>query len=142
MDYRERFNDPEEQLRVSLEGHQAKMWTAMPGIITKVNLANQTVSVQPAIQGSLASQDGTVKNVTMPICPDVPILFPSGGGYTLTFPVKVGDHCLLHVASRCIDGWWDTGKVLPAMDKRMHDLSDCFAFKIEYTADELLCIKR
>lgn len=127
MDYRERLFDAEENQRVSLDGRQATMWTALPGIITKVNLAHQTVEVQPAVQGTLAHPNGTVKNIQMPVIPDVPILFPSGGGYTLTFPIKVGDHCLLHFASRCIDGWWDTGKVLPPMDKRMHDLSDAFA---------------
>jgi phage baseplate assembly protein gpV len=127
MDFRERFYDAEEVQRVAMDGRLSRVWTAMPGIITKVNLAHQTVEVQPAIQAQQSYPDGTSKHVTLPIVPDVPIMFPSGGGYTLTFPVAVGDHCLLHFASRCIDGWWDTGKVQPAMDKRMHDLSDAFA---------------
>lgn len=127
MDYRERLYDAEEDLRVSMEGRIQRVWTSLPGIVTKVNLAQQTVEVQPAIQATQSFPNGTSKHVTMPLVPDVPIMFPSGGGYTLTFPVKVGDHCLLHFASRNIDGWWDSGKVSPPMDRRMHDLSDAFA---------------
>jgi len=127
MDFRERFYDQEETMRTSMDGRLANLWTTMPGIVTKVNLKQQTVEVQPAIQGSHAEPNGVVKYVNMPVVPDVPIMFPSGGGFTLTFPVKPGDHVLLHFASRCIDGWWDSGKVAPPMDKRMHDLSDAFA---------------
>jgi phage baseplate assembly protein gpV len=58
---------------------------------------------------------------------DVPVIFPRGGGCTLTFPVKAGDECLLIFADRCIDFWWQNGGVQKPVDLRMHDLSDAFA---------------
>lgn len=63
----------------------------------------------------------------LPILPDVPVVFPGGGGFALTFPVAAGDECLVVFASRCIDAWWQSGGVGEPMEPRMHDLSDGFA---------------
>ena len=54
--------------------------------------------------------------------------FPSGGGFTLTFPLAVGDEVYVALAERCIDGWWQSGGVQPQAEFRMHDLSDGFCF--------------
>lgn len=127
MDYRERVSDFDEALRVALDGRQASIWTALPGTVTKVDLVKMVVEVQPTIQAKQAFPDGTVKLVNLPLIPDVPIMFPNGGGYTLTFPVKAGDSCLLHFACRSIDNWWQSGQVSPPLYNQIHDLSDAFA---------------
>lgn len=123
----ERLNDPEEAQRTVLDGRQVAIWTALPGIVTAVNLAAMTVEVQPTVQGKQKDDTGKITNVNMPVCPDVPICFPSAGGYTLTFPVKVGDECLIIFSSRSIDPWHQSGGVNPQIESRMHDLSDGFA---------------
>lgn len=61
-----------------------------------------------------------------PLLVDVPVVFPRGGGCTLTFPVKAGDECLVIFADRCIDFWWQNGGVQEPVDDRVHDLSDAF----------------
>ena len=127
MDRRERMNDPEEALRAALDGKQANIWTALPGIIVSFDPEASTVTVQPAIQGSVQAPDGQRRSVNMPVLPDVPVVFPGGGGMTLTFPIQAGDECLVVFSSRCIDGWWQSGGVQKAMESRMHDLSDGFA---------------
>lgn len=127
MDRRERQNDPIESLRAAQEGHQAKMWTALPGIVTAFDPVAMTVSVQPAVQGSVKDETGNSKNVQMPLLVDVPVVFPCGGGFSLTYPIRVGDEVLVVFASRCIDGWWQGGQSTPPPDSRMHDLSDGFA---------------
>ena len=127
MDPRERYSDPQEALRTAMDGHQAQQWTALPGIVQSFNAAAATVTVQPAIQGQVRLQDGTWKNVNLPLLPDVPVVFPHGGGVTLTFAIAAGDEVLVVFASRCIDGWWQDGGVQPPLDKRMHDMSDGFA---------------
>jgi hypothetical protein len=63
-----------------------------------------------------------------PLLVDVPVVFPRGGGVTLTFPIKQGDECLVVFASRHIDGWWQTGQISPPGSARQFDLSDGFAF--------------
>lgn len=127
MDRRERINDRIEEARAALEGKQAEIWTALPGIIQSYDPASMTVSVQPAISGKITGEDGASSPVNLPILPDVPVVFPTGGGFTLTFPIKDGDECLVVFSSRCIDGWWAGGGVQEPMESRMHDLSDGFA---------------
>lgn len=127
MDRRERLDDPEEALRLAMEDHAAQMWTALPGIVTAVNLAAQTVSVQPAIQGMQSDQNGISSAVNLPLLVDVPICWPRAGGFAVTFPVKAGDEVLVVFASRCIDSWWQSGGIGAPAEARMHDLSDGFA---------------
>lgn len=99
---------------------------AMPGVIESFDPDSVTASVRPAIRG----YDGGTEDdgwIELPLLVDVPVIFPRGGGCTLTFPVKAGDECLLIFADRCIDFWWQNGGVQKPVDLRMHDLSDAFA---------------
>lgn len=112
---------------MAFDSYAAQLWTALPGIVTAVNLAAQTVSVQPSVQGSVSSPDGSAKDVNLPVLVDVPIVWPKAGGFALTFPVKAGDEVLVVFASRCIDSWWQSGGVGAQAEARMHDLSDGFA---------------
>lgn len=121
-------NDPEEVFRTAMDGRQSTIWTAMPGIVKAVDLTTMTVSVQPALKGSIQGENGAVRSVDMPLLIMVPLVFPSAGGFTLTMPVTINDEVLVVFASRCIDSWWVAGGYnnIP-MELRMHDLSDGFA---------------
>jgi len=127
MNRDERLDDPEESLRLALENAQSQIWTATPAIVQGVNLAAQTLSVQPAIQGTLSNPDGTTQTVNLPLLVDVPIVWPRAGGFALTFPIAVGDEVLVVFGARCIDSWWQSGSVGAPAEARMHDLSDGFA---------------
>lgn len=127
MDNRERLNDPEESMRTALDGKQAEMWTALPGVIVSFNAAACTAQVQPTIQGSTQNEQGDSAAVNLPVLPDVPVIFPRGGNFILSFPIKEGDEVLVVFASRCIDSWWQSGGVQQPAEDRMHDLSDGFA---------------
>lgn len=128
MDRRERANTEEETIRMAFEGLAAGLWTAMPGIVQSFNAQAMTCIVQPAIQGKNRTAAGEIKTVNMPLLLDCPAMFPSGGGFSLTFPISEGDECLVVFANRCIDAWWQQGGIQPPMELRMHDLSDGFAF--------------
>lgn len=97
--------------------------TCLPGIIASYNEATQTASVQPAIK-RIFSEKGSV---ALPVCVDVPVAFPGGGDFYLTFPVKAGDDCILFFSERCIDYWHVNGGVQLPAEYRLHDLSDAFA---------------
>jgi Phage protein Gp138 N-terminal domain len=127
MDRNQLTNDTEVAIRYGLDGRQAVMWTALPCIVSKVNLSAMTLECQPAIQGMITAPDGSQSPVNLPLLVDVPIVFPSAGGFTLTFPIAVGDEVLVAFSSRCIDAWWQNGNVQPPIETRMHDLSDGFA---------------
>lgn len=128
MDARERYNDPEEILRVANAGMMKGVWTALPGIIQSFNPEQMTCEIQPAIQGVLRSADaqGTLSLVNMPKLVDCPVCFQGGGGFTTTYPIGAGDECLVVFASRCIDAWWQSGGIQPPAEMRFHDLSDGF----------------
>lgn len=129
MDRRQRYADPEEQLRTAFDGLMSGLWTALPGIIQSVTMSggNLYAAVQPAHKPQMVTDDG-LSPVNLPILPQCPVWYPRGGGCSLTFPVKAGDECLLVFSSRSLDGWYQSGKAQPATDLRTHDLSDGVAF--------------
>lgn len=100
---------------------------ALPAIIQSFDPEAVTAVVQPAIRYIERDNDGNKSTKDYPLLVDVPVVFPRGGGCTLTFPVKEGDECLVIFADRCIDFWWQSGGIQEPVDGRMHDLSDAFA---------------
>lgn len=127
MDRLERLNELREAILVALQGWQAGIRTALPGIVQSFNAVEGTVIVQPAINARISKPDKTVEVVALPLLLDVPVCFPRGGGYTLTFPIAEDDECLVVLSDRCIDGWWEQGDVAIPPSVCMHDLSDGFA---------------
>jgi hypothetical protein len=86
-----------------------------------------TVVVQPSINAQVTNPtNGAQSFVSLPVLVDVPVVWPSGGGFTMTFPIAAGDECLVVFSSRCIDGWWSLGGTQNPPEIRMHDLSDGF----------------
>ena len=100
---------------------------SLPGIIESFDPLACTCTVQPALKGQTADELGNMKSAPLPLLVDVPVVFPRGGGCTITFPVKAGDECLVIFSDRCIDFWWQSGGVQEPVDPRQHDLSDAFA---------------
>ncbi|MBC0852644.1 Gp138 family membrane-puncturing spike protein [Pantoea stewartii] len=100
---------------------------SLPGIVQSFDPATCTCTVQPAIAGQGVDEKGQIQSAPLPLLTDVPVIFPRGGGCTITFPVKTGDECLVVFSDRCIDFWWQNGGVQEPVDPRQHDLSDAFA---------------
>lgn len=101
---------------------------ALPAIVQSVNLANQTVEVQPTVRERIISQTGEIQYVQYPLLINVPIVFPQVGAFRITFPIKQGDECLVIFADIAIDNWWKSGNIQNPVEQRRHDLSDGFAF--------------
>lgn len=109
------------------EAVNAGIRVALPGTILSFDADAVTCTVQPAINGYEPDADGKQNSVSISVLVDVPVVFPRGGGCTLTFPVKAGDECLLIFADRCIDFWWQNGGEQEPVSPRMHHLADAFA---------------
>lgn len=129
MNRLERFSTPLDQIVwAALESFRSGLWTALPGIVQTFDPTVMTCTVQPAIKGRFQNKDGSWQDWhLLPILQDVPVVFQGGGGFTLTFPVKAGDECLVVFSSRCIDNWWYLGEVQIPAEIRFNDLSDGFA---------------
>lgn len=121
------YNDSETAMKIALEGLQANLWTALPGFITEVRMDEQTVDVQLTVQASVTDEAGAVTYVNLPKLIHCPIVWPQGGGFALTFPLKVNDEVFVQFASRAVDAWWQSGGIQKPVEYRMHDLSDGFA---------------
>lgn len=107
--------------------------TSLPGIIQSFDAATQLATVQPAIKRVFVTRegDGDTEFLTpsnLPILINVPVVFPRGGGFSLTMPVKPGDECLVVFCERSIDNWHETGKIRVPGARRFHSLSDATAF--------------
>ena len=92
------------------------------------NPQKMTVSVQPTIKEVI--RVGAVPTITtLPILDDVPIKIPTGGGWSLTFPIKIGDECELSFQDMAIDLWWQNGGVQKQPDGVLyrHDIGDAIA---------------
>lgn len=114
---------PEEVAAAHADAVQRDLHTMLPGIIKEYDATKQTVTVQPALKRTFYGQDA----VDLPLCTDVPVVFPAGGPLVMTFPITAEDECLIFFAERSIDKWWDSGGTQLPAEYRMHDLSDGFA---------------
>jgi hypothetical protein len=98
------------------------------GIIQQFYEAEQRADIKIAQQQvATVAPDGTRTIIEYPVLLSVPVCFPSGGGYTLTFPIAAGDECLVLFNDRDIDTWVLQGAGQPPATPRLHDLSDGLA---------------
>lgn len=89
-------------LKATLDAHfHAKMKNlniALPAIIQSYDPTSKRAKVLPAIDTLFA----TGKSQAKPPLANVPVLMPSGGGFTATFPLRKGDAVMLLVSQRGI----------------------------------------
>lgn len=114
----------QQYLRSSILSELKNVHTMLPGIISKYDATLQTVEVQPSIKRIFIGQGA----VNLPLCVDVPVVFPQGGNFAITFPIAAGDECLIFFSERAIDYMFEFGGIQEPSEYRMHDLSDGFAF--------------
>ena len=127
-DLRALLNAHADEIFASLNCHQIGTiidYTEATGTATVQINAKRIVYNTPQTGDSVLQQTPTL--VDYPPLKDVPVMFPSGGGAFLYFPVKKGDQCLLLFNDRDIDSWFEAGGTNPPPSARMHSLSDAIA---------------
>lgn len=122
----ERAADETATLKIAMDCVSNNLRVALPGIISEWNEEQQTVNVQPVLRENVNVR-GQVGEMNIPLLVDVPVVFPSAGGYSFLCAPQPGDECLIVFADMCIDAWWQSGEVQSQVEKRRHDLSDGFA---------------
>ena len=120
MNYEQSLATPETAVDRQIQQDRLNLHTALPAKVVSFDPANQTVTL--AIQIKMQLADGTGADI--PPLVDVPVSFPRGGGFAVTFPLKAGDEGIAIFSERCIDGWWHSGRASLPLDFRLHDLSD------------------
>lgn len=110
-------------IRTVVRGERIDIHTGTPGIIKEWFPKTQSATVQIALKRLFIGHGW----VNLPQCVEVPVQFPRGGKFVITFPVTAGDECWLAFGERAIDNWWHEGGVQEPSEPRLHDFSDAVA---------------
>jgi len=94
--------------------------TNIIGRVEKVN--GSTVDVMPSIR---KIENGS--EVSSPLFKDVPVITLQGGGSYDSYPIAVGDYCILYITEDCLDRWYEGEDDKPPIEDRHFDYSDSFA---------------
>lgn len=120
MNYAQTLATPETATDLQIQQAQLNLHTALPAKVVSFDAVKQTVTLAVQIKMQLADGSGA----DIPPLVDVPVSFPRGGGFAVTFPLRAGDEGIALFSERCIDGWWQSGGASLPLDFRLHDLSD------------------
>lgn len=119
---------PQELFAQAIESRLEDLHTAFPAKVVKFSADDQTVQVSPVISRAVYTGDDTPPTLErLPEIPAVPVVYPRGGGFFLTFPIAEGDHVLIVCSERDISEWRATGAAGNPGDHRLHPLGGAIA---------------
>lgn len=117
----------EELLDLVLANFQRGIHTSMPGRVESYDAATQTCEVLPQLKRQTPDGEGGYTTEDLPVLPHVPVCFPRGGGFFMSFPLQRGDFVLLVFSERAIGNWRQKGEASAPGDLRMHSLAGAVA---------------
>lgn len=111
-------------LRAWKEADQEETHVGKIVSVESYDATTQKVNVQPLIKEAFTDEAGERQIERLPVITNVPVQFPQGGGYRLTFPIQRGDTGLLLFSDNSLDVWLSQGGEVDPIDDRRFDLSD------------------
>lgn len=118
------YNEIPETLKFCLDQYMKDIYIALPGIVQSYNPATRRAVVIPAL--SRVFTDNT--NAPLPPLVDVPVIFPCGGGCTMTFPLATGDAVQLNFNQRGIANFKANFHHSLPCDESFFSLNDAVAY--------------
>lgn len=116
-----------EVIRRIIDSRILDMQISMPGRIETYYPDTQTADVTPVIKRPLFTEDDDLVHEALPVVPNVQVLFPRGGGYSITWPLSPGDHVELVFQTYSTAQWRQSGLVSEPGDLRHAHLANAFA---------------
>lgn len=117
-----------EILLEAIRSQLARVNTSLPGVVVSYSEANQTATVRPSFRFAYRDAEGVLQRYDPPAIHNVPVAFPGGGSFSITWPLAEGDSVLLVFSSRSLDEWRTVaGAAHEPKDLRRFDLSDAVA---------------
>lgn len=98
-----------EIINYALDLFRAGLYVGRPVRVEKVDTSKCTVDVIPMLADNYTDDSDEIVNYSLPIIPAIPILFPEGGDFVDTWPIKKGDQGWILFADRSIDQWQQLG---------------------------------
>jgi hypothetical protein len=127
-------NDPkiEDVLREVLDSERRDLHTALPGRVESYDAAKQTANVSLQVLHVGKDENGNPVQSKYPVLANVPVAFPRGGGFFLSFPLVKGDHVFVVFCEASIDQWRAKGAETYPGDLRRHGLTGAVAIPCLY----------
>lgn len=96
-----------ETMREILESFSGDLHVAIPGVVESYNVATLTADIRPGLKRYVPSRDDEAEDRTepLPVLPDVPVIWPFGGGLFVHGGLDRGDSVLLVICSTDPGAW-------------------------------------
>ncbi len=119
----------ETSVRRYIEGELLQVHVAIPAVVEAYDPDKQWADVQPLLYQAYLDENDQKILLPYPVIPNVPVQFPRGGNFFITWPLQQGDPVTLVVSQRSLDNWKtsDGKTILDPQDTRHHHLSDAIA---------------
>ncbi len=91
-------------IRFAIRQSLKDLYTCMPGIVESYDAETR----RAVVKGALRVVTTNKEEVEREAIHNVPVMFPSGGGFTMTFPLERGDPVLLLYSQRGLANWKKT----------------------------------
>ena len=98
------YSNMAESIRFAIRQSFKELYTCTPGIVESYDATTRRAVVMGAL--NIVKTDGT--EVERAEVRDVPVVFPSGGGFSMTWPLEPGDPVLLVYSQRGLSEWKKT----------------------------------
>lgn len=127
--------DLDEAIAAAIEAELYNLHTGLPAKVLRFDPSTQSCVVQPLIKRQAINDDEMIEQVAIPPIYNVPVIYPAGGGWSITWPLAVEDIVYLAFAQRSLDTFLETPPGTPAapmqpsdlVDTRKHSLTDAIA---------------
>lgn len=114
-------------IRAALARFADRLNVAIPGVVESFDAARGAASVRPLVRPRRETDDGPIHR-SLPVVPRVPVVYPSGGGFRVRWPLKQGDNVLLVACQAQVDDWFERGGgPIDARSSRAYSYSDAVA---------------
>ncbi len=110
----------------AIDARLLDLHTCAPGKIHSYDAEKQVADIELVQNRPLTLADGTIIQEELPVIPNVQVCWPRAGGYSMHFPLAVGDHVIVVFTHASITAWRDTGQTGPVGDLRRHSLDGAF----------------
>jgi hypothetical protein len=115
----------EQVVNQAIEKALVHTWTAIPGIVDSFNPEKQIASVKVVVKQEYPKWGaGETAERDHPILSYVPVCFPGGSRFHITYNLEPGDTGLVIFSARALDDWLEHGKILKPAVRRKHSFSD------------------
>lgn len=112
-------------IRDAVEQRLVEVRVSLPGRVQSYDQGKQEVDVILQAKRPVPKAGGGFVYEDLPVLPQVPVQFPRGGGFAITWPLAAGDAGLVVFTDWSLERWRATGQVSAPGDLRVHGMSGC-----------------